>query len=359
MIAGELHLRVGRGPQGVRSVECLSTRPRLSQALLQGLAPQAAAERLGRLYVVCGRAQATACASACEAAAGEEPSPLGAQRRDAALATELALEHLWHFLIDLPRASRREPAAAAMAAARARPDAAGIDAVARADVFGIPPAEFAALADGEALERWSRRSPTLAAAHLARVLAEAPSLGASAVALMPSSEQAFADGVYAGLEASRDFAAAPHWSDGEARETGALPRKSTSPLVAHAVLRWGHGVAARHVARLLELAEVLAELASGSPRPRHGATNGTPAVGYAWAQTARGLLVHRAQLEDGRIARYEIVAPTEWNFHPRGPFVAGACAIAAREPARILAEARAVAASLDPCVAWEVELADA
>ena len=41
-------------------------------------------------------------------------------------------------------------------------------------------------------------------------------------------------------------------------------------------------------------------------------------VRAAMAEMARGLLVHAVRVEGGRIADYAIVAPTEWNFHPRG-----------------------------------------
>ncbi len=76
-------------------------------------------------------------------------------------------------------------------------------------------------------------------------------------------------------------------------------------------------------------------------------------------EMARGLLVHAVRIEAGRISGYAIVAPTEWNFHPRGALF--------RElegrPARDAAEARRAlalaVATLDPCVALEPELGDA
>jgi len=47
------------------------------------------------------------------------------------------------------------------------------------------------------------------------------------------------------------------------------------------------------------------------------------------------------------------VAPTEWNFHPNGPFVAALDA-APRVPDPVLA-ARLLAASFDPCVQFRIE----
>jgi coenzyme F420-reducing hydrogenase alpha subunit len=43
--------------------------------------------------------------------------------------------------------------------------------------------------------------------------------------------------------------------------------------------------------------------------------------GFAAVDSARGRLYHALRLDsEERIADYRIVAPTEWNFHPEGPF---------------------------------------
>ena len=39
--------------------------------------------------------------------------------------------------------------------------------------------------------------------------------------------------------------------------------------------------------------------------------------GIAWVENARGLLIHRVRLTRRTSRHYGIVAPTEWNFHPR------------------------------------------
>jgi Ni,Fe-hydrogenase I large subunit len=64
-------------------------------------------------------------------------------------------------------------------------------------------------------------------------------------------------------------------------------------------------------------------------------------------------------VEDGRIADYRIVAPTEWNFHPRGAFVRGALALRTGKREAVRRDASRIVASLDPCVAWRVEVGHA
>ena len=80
--------------------------------------------------------------------------------------------------------------------------------------------------------------------------------------------------------------------------------------------------------------------------------------GLAWCEMARGLLVHRVRLhDDGRgepcVAEYDVLAPTEWNFHPHGA-VAQALAMDLDERA-----ARVLAAAFDPCVSVRVERSSA
>jgi Ni,Fe-hydrogenase I large subunit len=158
------------------------------------------------------------------------------------------------------------------------------------------------------------------------------------------------------MGAQDDFEEAPQWR-GEARETGALARERSHPLVAAAASQWGHGVGARAVARLVELAQLVQVLAGNAQAPRrHGASRVADGTGMSWVETARGLLVHRARVQDARIADYRIVAPTEWNFHPRGPFVRGALGLAPATPEALRLQANWIVASLDPCVAWRLEV---
>jgi uptake hydrogenase large subunit len=127
------------------------------------------------------------------------------------------------------------------------------------------------------------------------------------------------------------------------------------------VKREGRTAATRFIARLVELARLVDELRqrSGGNRPmvrQHALEDG---VGIGLAETARGLLLHRAQVIAERVADYRIVAPTEWNFHPNGPLPQGLVGRNADDRARLEREARTVVQSLDPCVACRVEIADA
>ena len=78
--------------------------------------------------------------------------------------------------------------------------------------------------------------------------------------------------------------------------------------------------------------------------------------GFAAVETSRGRLGHWTRLSrDGKIEDYAIVAPTEWNFHPAGPFVAAV--LGARvSKATAAASISRLAGLFDPCVLYRVEV---
>ncbi|MBI3156271.1 MAG: hypothetical protein HYZ20_12785, partial [Burkholderiales bacterium] len=102
--------------------------------------------------------------------------------------------------------------------------------------------------------------------------------------------------------------------------------------------------------------------ADGSPEAARGlgAATGACGEGLGWCEMARGLLLHRIRLDrDGdrwRVAECDVLAPTEWHFHPHGP-VAQALARLPRDGSK--AGVRLLAAAFDPCVAVRVEAGDA
>ncbi|MEY8690238.1 MAG: nickel-dependent hydrogenase large subunit, partial [Leptothrix sp. (in: b-proteobacteria)] len=115
---------------------------------------------------------------------------------------------------------------------------------------------------------------------------------------------------------------------GQVVETGAIARQlcSAQPLVRNAVARCGGNVYTRVLARLVELARVVPLLAQwlGAITPREpfcDPRSATPLPpeghGVGLTEAARGALGHWVGVRGGRIERYQIVAPTSWNFSPR------------------------------------------
>lgn len=360
-LEGELAIRLRWDGAHVREVAVESTRPHVADRLLAGKPVDEAVALVPRLFSICGRAQGIAAQLAAEAARGATEDAASAARTRA-LEAEIAQDYLWRALIDWPQAVDRQPDADALAAVRSAlarddaPVAQAVRPVVERDVLGGDAAEWL---DSRvpAFEMWIARAPTAAAQLAAEIQRDGPRHGASAVALLPTLGQAGAAAKFAAaLDADADFERRPQL-DGQPRETGSAARMSAVPLVAALVASYGRSILARFAARLAELAR----LASGRPAqlPLAGRIALAAGRGIGWVETARGLLAHSIELDGDRVRRYRIVAPTEWNFHPRGALAAGLAGAYAASEIDLRRRAHWLAQALDPCVAYRVEIAHA
>jgi hypothetical protein len=219
-------------------------------------------------------------------------------------------------------------------------------------VYGMRPQDWLEL-DEMRFARWLDDAAQPAAGMLARLRSFAS--GAPQDFLPWLGEDELLAEIAPAMEAKEDFASRPVWR-GRPAETGALARQRLQPRIARELA--ANGLSARLLARLTELAilpsQLRRPLANGirSASPRAG-------VGLAAVETARGTLIHRVALDGERVARYRIVAPTEWNFHPRGDFTRGLVGMPARNEGEARQAAALLAHALDPCVAYETRVVHA
>jgi hypothetical protein len=205
-------------------------------------------------------------------------------------------------------------------------------------------------------DAWRQQGAT-ATARLFAGLGEGADLGQSRAPLLPTVlALTDADARELARRASDEatFCARPDWH-GHPAETGALARVGENPLPLAWLQRRGRGAGARLLARLLELALLPYWLQGPAPTLVRAWSLGDNA-GLAAVETSRGLLLHWVRLRAGRVEQYRIVAPTEWNFHPAGPLVEALDALKGDDRE---AQARLVSQSLDPCVAFGIEVCDA
>jgi len=158
---------------------------------------------------------------------------------------------------------------------------------------------------------------------------------------------------------------APRYA-GQVVETGALARQVVTghALLRDLVLRHGGSVTARVTARMIELATVLPAMEGWvrqiilgdpfcipAPPPEEG-------QGVGLVEAARGSLGHWLAIRRGRIERYQIIAPTTWNFSPRdsagqaGPLEQALIGLPAGEGAPPTVQH--VVRSFDPCMVCTV-----
>ena len=115
---------------------------------------------------------------------------------------------------------------------------------------------------------------------------------------------------------------------GETAEVGAVARQLVNghPLIRDLVGAGSANVHARVTARVLEIALVVIAMERWiqNLRPNGEFCNhaAMPAdcEGVGLTEAARGALGHWLKIEDGRIANYQIIAPTTWNFSPRDAY---------------------------------------
>lgn len=280
-------------------------------------------------------------------------------------------------------------------------------------LYGAPLERVAQIADAEELDAWRRAGPEgdfrlfldiaadLDLATLGRAYDRFLSYGA-----YPQAEgRLYAPGTFAGKDGALDPSAiaedhtfarmegreAPHapfdgstfpdaadetgytWCKaprlaGLPYETGAFARQVVAghPLARDLAAREGANVRSRVIGRLIETARTLVamegwvrELQPGAPWCAQGTL---PQQGRAFGLTeaARGALGHWMVVEKGRIARYQIIAPTTWNFSPRdaagqpGPLETALVGAPVRQGEVTPVSVQHVVRSFDPCMVCTV-----
>ncbi len=361
IVEGKLEFEVAWDGKRIAGVSVHSTRPVTASRVLEGKSVEEVLRRVPLLFSVCGRAQSVAAASAIEAARGLRAGEAVLLERERAIAGECLQEYCWRMLIDLPALLGEAARPGELADLRRRIAAANEpfmwgevahaaeDLLERA-VYDMSPGAWLRLRPA-ALEAWLARGESPTPRMLARL--RRLQLGGEH-GLLPWLEEDDLPLLAARIENEPDFTLRPTWQ-GRPAETGALARQRAHPAVAREISLHGATASTRMLARLLELAQLSEQLrearASGirSASPRPGA-------GIAAVETARGTLLHWVELSEGRVARYRIVAPTEWNFHPKGAFVHGLTGCPVRSESEARGAAGLLAHALDPCVAYEVRV---
>jgi hypothetical protein len=377
-LGGELALRIAWDGQCVGGVTVRSTRPFAAHRLLAGKGSAEAIATVPLLFSVCRHAQHAAARAAIDAATEQRDHR---RSRDVAVLLETVQEHLSHILSELPRAMAREGRIRALAAGRKRIDAllrtidddgdrvdlaavhevaVAVDEISSDDIYGMPRTAWLALETAEEVRAWARRGTTLPAALLDELLCESPNPYPYDVALMPPAHaDILRSTVVPAMAGDSDFARAPTWN-GRPIETGVLARTQHHRLVEAMMRRCAHPVALRLLARTVELALLLHKLIeppeSSADPGRVQAFAISHGDGMAAVQTARGLLLHRARIVDDRVAQYQIVAPTDWNFHPRGAAASALMTLAANDAEALERRATMMVQAFDPCVAYRIEI---
>lgn len=373
-ISGSIEVNLAARTGRVINVDISSGRIFGVARLMVGRSADNVVELIGRLFSLCAAAQSVAAATAIETARGAEPDPRKARERVAAVVAERCIELLRGTLVTLTGAdlTSQGPALRRIATAlhqfdmRSPPQASAasvaIDGLEQElAALGIRPHCFT---DEQSFERWLCGDSVIA--ELLRPICDGNDASFGAHNLEPL--DAGADRMI-GVSLRKHgatFAARPTL-DGHIPETGALARNIRHPLVMALIERYGTGLLVRLLARLIEVSETPARLRAALVE-QDDDSNGDvtrsytmgPRTGLAAVECARGRLHHVVEIaDDGTLDRLEVLAPTEWNFHPQGSLARALCdaLIGVGEDAH--ARVGRLVAAFDPCVAFRVHIAEA
>lgn len=391
MIEGRLTIDLYRNGKGIERAEIASSRPPRIVSLFENKTPAEVAGTLPLVFNVCRIAQGRASAAAMEKAMGVPRCPTTEAARAALVLAETAREHLLRIALHWARFAGRECSSPCLQrinrilpdiqktlfagrapfaiAARARLDrtafdeaVASLQALIAKIVFGEPVGTFLARADGGALEAYARRGATIPARLVRKVIDNNwASVGDAGADFLLRLDEASLLKRLTGEDAD-GFTATPEWA-GAPRETTALARRSTEPLIADLMADYGTGLLTRLAARLVDLVHIPGEMRAQAARfvetvagEVDGGAAGRDGEGIAQVEAARGRLVHGVRLAKGRIGRYLILAPTEWNFHPAGAAARGLSRLTGASEAELTSQARLLIDAIDPCVGYELRV---
>lgn len=379
-LAGEVRLRAGAGLPAIDS-----SRPEVVPRLAPGKPADQLPDLLAAVHSLCAQAHRLTARRAVLAARGDtDPGRTAGEAQALRLAT--ARDQILRIVHDWPR---QLPGATPPGLSHAARDAASAlllracplwrsdwpaeerlaalpDWLAHA-LLAMPVADWLAAHTGDpqgwaarwALGQASLAKPPLIARLLASQLtgpARADRLMASAPAatLLAGDEaalQARLREIAAALAREPGFWIAPQLAD-SLPDTGPWNRRHGPAAAVHSA--WD-----RLVARVVDLLQL------ASPEGEHWLTRGaltlSPGEGIAWTEMARGLLIHWVRLDPTgqTVEACRVLAPTEWNFHPRGVLAQALAGLSGRPADERPVAAQRLAVAFDPCVAFSIDAADA
>ncbi len=390
-IEGQLQIGLYIVSDKVIKADISSSRPLQAARVLHGKSTREALQTVPLLYSLCGTAQSHAAVSACERALGLSAAPATAWAREMLVWLETARDHLWRILLDWPvflgEAVDKSAVAGLSGLLPALRQAlfddhdpfqpgsepvvdekdmaqvfARIDQVLEKQVFDRSPSQWLATGDIAGLAQWNKHGRTVAARLLHRIQQDGwQDVGASRVDFLPVLDDARLHRCFTAPDAAQ-FIARPTWA-GQCCETTPLARQQAHPLVQSLLRKHGNGLLTRMTARLVELAAIpsnlrrlAAALAENSPEsPTVGRSTGN-GVGLGQVEAARGRLVHRVVMANDRVDSYQILAPTEWNFHPHGVVAKGLVSLGSGGEAVLRRKAALWINAVDPCVGYELRV---
>ncbi len=376
--AGQIEIALCCRQQRISNVSIINSRPLSLTRSFHGKPVEQVLAMIPLLYSVCGQAQGLCAYLAINRAQGMPSENLHA--RYASVLMETLREQCWRIFLDWPALLQRpldtpalqaliklESALKQVLAHSHTPNPQGssntaIDLAGRIrswldqTLFAGELNAWQPVTQWRDALSWSQSNASLAASMLDFIHRQDwAGLGKNPVPSLP-------DPCLSGLQEIsnwEDFAHTPEWQQCCA-ETSVLSRQMHHPLIQDSHHQWGNGLMTRTLARLLEVAQLADTLQHLFKHPGDTAMNFHSAcqqqAGIAQLQAARGLLIHRVKLDQEHVTDYQIIAPTEWNFHPRGVVAQALAQLSWDTEKHLRKQAACLIQAIDPCVNFSVSI---
>ncbi len=401
-IEGLLDIQLTMNDSRINDVKIKSSRPVYASRVFIGKSVNESLTMLPLLFSICGVAQACAGVRACEQAQGLKVPLHIEQVRNKLVMMETLREHLWRILLDWPilldkqllgEQSLKQPLQTqdmseiikhqqdyrkllttgsnpflldqklpSVKIENCQPIK-KLSQLLEKSIFALSPAKWLEIDSIEKLQYWFESSETIAAKFLMKINQNQwQSLGCNNIkGLLPLETKNLEvkivdiDTLYTQFE-NENFVKQPQWQD-KCCETSSLTRVD-SPLLQILHCQWGNGLITRLVAKLTEMAQIAEELLDDTENPTPAISQNQceiQASGIGIVSAARGFLMHQVSIAHGQIKKYQILAPTEWNFHPQG-VVTQSLAGLQGDTDQINSQAELLINAIDPCVGYKFNI---
>ncbi|NIA02632.1 MAG: hypothetical protein GWO88_00220 [Planctomycetia bacterium] len=386
-LEGQISITVRLEKMSAIDVEVTSSRPLHAAKIFIGKTPEQVMDIIPLLFNICGVAQSRAALSSIQNQLDIKADPELEKARDIMVLAENAKEHLLRIFLDWPELFEQDLELENLAYVgqllmqfkqslfydgqafkleskmntellRAREAVSELESYLKDNVFCMPTRQWLEILTFDDLSQWAKQCFGIAAETLHIICEQGwtyqgttqcrqlPYLGAKQL------EQIFeSDDV-------EDFIAAPQWQ-GHCHETSALTRQIDQPLIKALHEEFYTGLITRWAARLIEIARIPAQMSDLLDQIHNPATNGLTSSGQngiADVEAARGRLIHRVTINCGLISNYQILAPTEWNFHPQGLIKESLKSITAKDKDEWKHLASLLINAIDPCVGYQLRI---
>ncbi len=369
-------------------VEITTSRPLQAQRIFIGKTPKQVLGIIPLMYNICATAQSRAALKSLQQGLQLEADPKAEIARDMLLLVEIAKEHLLRILIDWPELLDIETGRKKLtfisrlgadfkSALFPRGQAFCLESELKIDhkqikylienlgkqlserVFLVSCSDWLACNDLDAVQQWLEQSDTIISRSLKQILvSNYAKIGVSECHHLPELDHQQLLKCF-NREDAENFIALPQWQN-HSFESTVLSRQLQHPLIQSLYSEYKNGLLTRCLARLVELAKIPQQL--GLLLEQLNGHHFEPVAkqqdshGLAQLESARGRLIHRAEIKRGLISKYQILAPTEWNFHPQGVLAQSLAGLDTKNSKDLQKFARLIINAIDPCVGYELRI---